>query len=232
MPDKNPNAISGFYDGIFHCYDAANVFLTLGLDGRWRRKAALLALASKPEHILDVCCGTGSLSIELNRLSMGRASITSLDFNEAMLSKARAKTSAVSFIRGEADALPFPDGTFDALTLSFAARNLNDGGAGLKKYFNEFHRVLRPGGVFVNLETSRPGNRLIRSLFHAYVRLATVPVRFLSPTHRAAYDFLAGTIADFYPPEELSAIILEAGFSKVEAHTLMFGAIAIHSAIK
>jgi demethylmenaquinone methyltransferase/2-methoxy-6-polyprenyl-1,4-benzoquinol methylase len=232
MPDKNPSEISGFYDGIFYCYDAANAFLTLGLDGRWRRAAARLALASRPERVLDVCCGTGSLSLELHRLSGGRAAVTGLDFNEAMLSRARAKNSAITFIRGDADALPFPDAAFDALTASFAARNLNDGGKGLLKYFREFHRVLKPGGSFVNIETSQPDSRFIRSLFHAYVRSMTAMVRLPAPEHKAAYGFLAGTIAAFYTPEELSKMILAAGFSKVEARPLMFGAVAIHSAVK
>ncbi len=232
MPDKNPSVISGFYDGIFHCYDAANTFLTLGLDRRWRRAAARLALASRPERVLDVCCGTGSLSAELHRLSGGLAAVTGLDFNEAMLSMARAKDPAITFLRGEADALPFPDGSFDTLTLSFAARNLNDGGKGLLKYLREFHRVLRPGGTFVNIETSQPGCRLIRGLFHAFVRLMTAVVRLLSPKNKAAYRFLAGTIETFHTPEELSKMLLAAGFSKAEARPLMFGAIAIHSAVK
>jgi demethylmenaquinone methyltransferase/2-methoxy-6-polyprenyl-1,4-benzoquinol methylase len=231
MPAKNPSTISGFYDGIFHCYDAANVFLTLGLDGRWRRAAARLALIPGPERVLDVCCGTGSLSVELHRLSGGRAAVTGLDFNEAMLSRARAKSSAVTFIRGEADALPFPDDAFDALTVSFAARNLDDDG-GLLKYFREFRRVLRPGGTFVNLETSQPGSRFIRGLFHAFVRLMTALVRLLSPKNKAAYGFLAGTIATFHTAEELSNIILAAGFSKAETHPLMFGALAMHRAVK
>ena len=231
MPDKNPNVISGFYDGIFRYYDAANVFLTLGLDGRWRRAAARLALASAPERVLDVCCGTGSLSAELHKLSGGHTAVTGLDLNGAMLSRARAKYPDITFLRGEADALPFPDGTFDALTVSFAARNLNDGG-GLPKYLREFRRVLRPGGTFVNLETSQPGNSFIRSLFHAYVGLMTALVRFLSPEHKAAYGFLAGTIATFHTPEELLKLILAAGFSKAETSPLMFGAIAIHRALK
>jgi len=233
MPDKNPSAISGFYDGIFHYYDAANSFLTLGLDARWRRAAARVALASKPEHVLDVCCGTGGLAAELHRLSDGRATVTGLDFNEAMLSRARAKNPAVTFVPGEADALPFPDRTFDALTVAFAARNLEYGGKGLLKYFREFHRVLVPGGSFVNIETSQPGNRSIRCLFHAFVRLMTaVLVRFLPPEHRAAYGFLAGTIAVFHSPEELSKLLLAAGFSKVETRPLMFGAVATHRAVK
>jgi demethylmenaquinone methyltransferase/2-methoxy-6-polyprenyl-1,4-benzoquinol methylase len=232
MPDKNPSEISGFYDGIFHYYDAANAFLTLSLDSHWRRAAARLALASRPERVLDVCCGTGSMSGELYGLSGGRAAVTGLDFNEAMLSRARAKNPSITFIRGEADALPFPDGNFDVLTVAFAARNLNDGGRCLLEYFREFRRVLKPGGTFVNIETSQPGSPSIRALFHAYVRLMTAMVRRLSPEQQAAYGFLAGTIASFHTREQLSEILLAAGFSKVESRPLMFGAIAIHSAVK
>ena len=231
MPDKTPSAVSGFYDGIFHYYETVNAFLTLGLDACWRMKAAKLALASKPAAILDVCCGTGDLALALLRLSGGRSAVTGADFNRSMLAKARARKGKVRYLEAEAENLPFPDGTFDALTVSFATRNLGRE-KDLSGYFTEFCRVLKPGGVFINLETSQPGNRFIRLVFHAYVRLMTGLVTALFPKTKTAYDFLSGTIAAFYPPGELSKIILRAGFSKVEIRPLMFGAIAIHKAIK
>lgn len=231
MPDKTPRAVSGFYDGIFHYYDAVNAFLTLGLDRHWRREAAREALASTPGRVLDVCCGTGDLSAELYRLSPGTISVTGLDFNEPMLSQARKKVPGVEFIRGEAGALPFPDGTFDALTISFATRNLGSEKA-LAGYFTEFRRVLKPGGLFIDLETSRPGNRFIRLLFHAHVRLVTGLVNIVFPKTKTAYNFLAETVAAFYSPEELSRIILAAKFSKVKVRPLMFGAVALHTAVK
>lgn len=231
MPDRTPASISGFYSGIFHYYAAVNAFLTLGLDLRWRREAARLALATQPERVLDVCCGTGDLSVEISRLSRGRTAVTGFDFNKEMLSKARGKAPEAVFLLGDAGALPFPDETFDVLTISFATRNLGRGG-GLLKYFVEFRRVLKPGGVFVNLETSQPDSRFIRFLFHAHVGLMTSLVNLVFPETKAAYSFLAGTIAAFNPPEELAEIILEAGFSKVETRRLLFGAVAIHRAEK
>ena len=230
MPDKNPSAISGFYDGIFHYYDAANSFLTLGLDARWRRAPAPgpgLGTGTHPGRL----CGTGGLSGNFTGFP-GRGRYRP-GFQRGHARGGPRKNPGIPFIRGEAGALPFPDGAFDALTVAFAARNLNYGGKGLLKYFREFHRVLGPGGTFVNIETSRPGSHFIRSLFHAFVRLMTaVLVRFLPTEHRAAYGFLAGTIAVFHSPEELSKILLAAGFSKVETARRMFGAIAIHRAIK
>lgn len=232
MPDKTPSAVSGFYDGIFHYYGAVNSFLTLGLDARWRTKAAGFAVASGPAAVLDVCCGTGDLAAELFRLSGGRSAVTGVDFNPSMLAKARAGNGGIRFLEAEASSLPFPDGTFDALTISFASRNLSPDGTGLAKYFREFHRVLRPGGVFVHLETSRPSGRFIRPAFHAYVKCMTGLVGLVLPKTREAYSFLAGTIASFPTPEYISSRILRAGFRKTEVRPLFFGALAVHISIK
>lgn len=234
MPEKIPCSVLGFYDGIFHYYDCANVFLTFGLDGVWRRTAARAALAPRPERVLDVCCGTGELTIDIHRLSRGTAHVTGLDFSEAMLSRARMKpgTAAITFVTGNAARLPFPDSSFDALTIAFATRNLGAGGSGLRNYFSEFSRVLRPGGTFIHLETSQPSNTHIRRLFHAYTGALTSVVGAVSPGGKAAYRFLAGTMSSFHGPEELSAIILKAGFSKVKYRPMTLGAVALHTAVK
>lgn len=231
MPRETGETVSGFYDGIFHCYDAANRPLTLGLDGGWRAKAAKAALRDSPASCLDVCTGTGELALLLRRFSNPGTQIIGADFNERMLSIARAKTDSIRFFRAEAAQLPFGDGTFDALTVAFAARNLNADGK-LADIFREFRRVLKPGGVFVNLETSRPRNGFIRLCFHLYVRLMTALVGAFAPGGRPAYAFLSRTIRTFHGADELSKIILDSGFSKVEVTPLLFGAVAIHRAVK
>ncbi|MBU2573777.1 MAG: ubiquinone/menaquinone biosynthesis methyltransferase [Elusimicrobia bacterium] len=232
MPRKTEEVISGFYDGIFHYYDAANRLLTLGLDGGWRLETAKIALQNSPASCLDVCTGTGELAVLLRKFSKAGTEITGADFNESMLSIARTKTAAVRFIRAEAARLPFKDETFDALTVAFAARNLNAGGKALTETFREFNRVLKPGGVFVNLETSQPQNLFVRRLFHLYVRTMTALIKVIWPGNRPAYSFLSRTVQGFYPPEKLSEILLSAGFSKVESIPLTFGAAAIHRAVK
>ena len=232
MPDKTPSAVSGFYDGIFHYYEAVNSFLTLGLDDYWRAKAAEFALVSKPAVILDVCCGSGALTLELLRLSKGRIAVIGADFNRSMLAKARILSPEAQFLEAEASHLPFPDDSFDALTISFATRNLCQGGNDLVEYFREFRRVLKPGGAFIHLETSQPHNRFIRLLFHAHSKLMISLVNILFPKTKAAYNFLSETIATFHTPEELLKIFSRAGFSKVEVLPLTFGAVAIHKAIK
>lgn len=230
MPRRTVEDISRFYDGIFHCYDAANRALTLGLDRYWRLRAAREALRDSPSSCLDVCCGSGEMALQLKKLSPG-AEMTAVDMNERMLAAAREKAAGIRFIRAEAARLPFPDGSFGAVTTAFAARNLDSEGE-LAGIFREFRRVLKPGGVFVNLETSQPRGASVRRCFHLYVRLMTAIVGAFTPANRAAYAFLSETIRSFYGPDELTRMILSAGFSKVEVTTLNFSSIAVHRAVK
>ncbi|MFA6434469.1 MAG: ubiquinone/menaquinone biosynthesis methyltransferase [Elusimicrobiales bacterium] len=232
MPDKTPSSISGFYDGIFNCYETANTLLTLGLNAYWRKKAAKTVLAARPGSCLDVCTGTGGLAVLIHELSRGRIDLTGLDFNESMLSKARARTDKIRFLRGEAGALPFPDATFDAVTVSFAARNLAAGPGTLPEIFKEFRRVLKPGGLFVNLETSRPGNIFIRKIFYLYVNAMTALAAVIFPKSKAAYSFLASSIHTFHSAQELTGTLLDSGFASVETAPSFFGAVAVHKAVK
>lgn len=233
MPEKNPSSVLGFYAGIFNFYDTANTLLTFGLDRAWRRRAAREALVSSPRSVLDVCCGTGALTRELRRLSKGPVRVTGLDFSAPMLSLAEnaSRGEDITFIKADADRLPFPDASFDVLTIALASRNLNAAG-GLPRYFAEFRRVLKPGGSFVHLETSRPRSRLIGFFFRAYVRLSTAFVAALFPGGRTAYRFLASSMLSFHGPEKITELLLAAGFTKAESRPLMFGALALHQAVK
>lgn len=215
-------------------YEAANHILTMGLDILWRKKAALHAAQGGGEHWLDVCSGTGDMAILLRRLADEKTTIVSQDFCRPMLQKARLKPEAqnISFSVSDALDLQFPDNTFDLVTISFATRNLNAGRDILLRYFREFYRVLKPGGRFINLETTQPQSKIVRQLFHLYVRLAVAPVGYLISGSRAAYKYLSYTIPRFFNAEELSDILYEAGFKKVSFSHLTFGVCAMHTAIK
>ncbi len=128
--------------------------------------------------------------------------------------------------------MPFPDETFDVVTIAFATRNLHRDRESLANCFGEFRRVLRPGGLFVNLETSQPRNRLWRALFHVYIRLAVRPIGRLLSGSRSGYAYLAYTIPRFYDERELSGLLGECGFGTVAAETLLGGIAAIHVARK
>lgn len=231
MPNRTEKNISGFYDGIFYFYEAANIFLTLGLIRLWRKKAAKLALKEKPFHCLDLCCGTGDFTSVLEKLSDEKIEITGIDFNESMLSKTPQKPN-ISFILADAKTIPFKNEKFDLVTISFAARNLNTSRENFVKILKEIKRVLKPGGVFVNLETSHPENFFAHKMFLVYTKTIISVLRVLSPKNKAAYSFLSNSITSFYTAKELSKIITETGFKKTEYSHLFFGAASIHKAVK
>jgi len=152
-----------------------------------------------------------------------------------MLSVARGKPSlarpGVAFAASEAARLPFPDATFDAITIGFATRNIDSSRERLLRHLREFHRVLCPGGFLLNLETSQPASTVWRRLFHLYVALAVRPIgRWVSGSR--GYAHLAHTIPRFHTGAELTALLREADFSRVEETRRLGGIAAVHVAHK
>jgi demethylmenaquinone methyltransferase/2-methoxy-6-polyprenyl-1,4-benzoquinol methylase len=134
------------FDRIAPFYDAMNRAMTMGLDGRWRRLAAT-AVVQPGDNVLDAACGTGDLAIAALRAG---GKVTGLDVSEPMLERARRKNGAIEWVRGDLLELPFPDASFDAATIGFGIRNVEDHERGLA----ELARVLRPGGRRVSSATS------------------------------------------------------------------------------
>lgn len=217
-------------------YERVNRILTLGLDCRWRRAAARTAAAAGGRRWLDVCSGTGDMARRLLRWAPPGVRLTAVDFSRPMLSRAKARDEdrRIDFSLAEAKDLPFADGAFDVLTVSFATRNLNLSVPALEAAFREFHRVLRPGGTFVNVETSQPPHALVRAGFRLYVRLLVRPLGRLvaGRAGRAGYAYLAATIPRFHAAEDLAAILTRAGFRRVAFRRLLFGAAAVHASVR
>jgi demethylmenaquinone methyltransferase/2-methoxy-6-polyprenyl-1,4-benzoquinol methylase len=223
------------YTGVPLTYELLNHLFTLGQDILWRKKAARMAAAGGGTHWLDVGIGTGEMAANLQRLATDDTQVIALDFSLPMMREAMKKpvVEKVSFTLGEATRIPFIDNSIDAITLSFASRNINSSGKGnLLKCFREFHRILKPGGVFVNLETSQPRYSIIRQAFHLYVKLTVYPVGKTVSRSKAAYTYLSHSMRRFYSAEELEDIMRQAGFSEVGFDRLMLGAAAIHKARK
>lgn len=222
------------YSEVADSYELVNHVLTLGLDISWRKKAARLAAETTGRYWLDVCSGTGEMAHSLSRYAEDGVKIISVDFSSPMLSKARKKKNqgSISLVEAEARRLPFPEETFDLVTISFATRNISSSQDYLTTHLREFYRVLRPGGRFVNLETSQPSSPLLRRVFRFYVSLVVKPIGTLISGSKAGYNYLSFTIPRFYPAEEFSSIIRQAGFSQVQHTPLFFGAAAIHVAEK
>jgi demethylmenaquinone methyltransferase/2-methoxy-6-polyprenyl-1,4-benzoquinol methylase len=215
---------------VAETYERVNRVLTLGFDRRWRRATARRAARQGGSRWLDVCSGTGEMAENLARRAPEGTEIVALDFSLPMLSHARTKTMArpVAFVLGDVKSLPFPDATFDLATISFATRNINLSRPVLVATFGEIRRVLKPGGRFVNLETSQPRWGIVRKLFHAYVAALVRRVGSRISGSTAGYAYLSTTIPRFYGAEELAAILREAGFASVSVKRLLFGAAAIH----
>jgi len=174
------------------------------------------------------------MALNLSRLANRGVKIVSVDFCPPMLKRGREKRNILNLspVLADAMSLPFPDETFDLITISFATRNINPNTDILIDHLKEFCRVLKPGGYFINLETSQPSVKIIQKLFYLYIKLAVKPLGSLISGSKAGYTYLSSTIPRFYHPEEFSSIIHEAGFPRVTHQPLFFGIAAIHDAQK
>ena len=226
--------VQKIYKEVAKTYELVNHVLTLGLDIRWRKKAARIAARKGGTLWLDVCSGTGEMAQNLSILADDGVDVCAVDFSYPMLKKAIEKRNApnLSPIIAEAGILPFPDMSFDLVTISFATRNLNPRREILESYLEEFSRVLKTGGLFVNLETSQPSVKTIRKFFHLYVNWIVRPVGWILSGSKAGYSYLSFTIPRFYAPDEFAQILRQTGFSEVEYRRLLLGISAIHVAKK
>lgn len=213
-------------------YERVNHLLTFGLDVLWRKNAVRIAVHKGGSLWLDVCTGTGETAVCLSGKASADTQVFAVDMNSSMLCEAvrKPQTRGIRFTQADVQHLPFQGHTFDLITLSFATRNLNLSRDMLVRTFAEFRRVLKPGGRFVNLETSQPANRIVRRLFHRYVGLLVPRLGFRISGSTAGYTYLARSIFRFHDAETLSALLHEAGFQSVQVKHLLFGAVAIHNA--
>ncbi len=229
---KSP--VQKIFEEVPKTYELTNHILTLGMDILWRKKAVRMAAEGGGSMWMDICSGTGETAAYLRKIAPEGTTVLSADFCFPMLQRATLKREAkgIFFALTDAAFLPFPDGTFDLITISFATRNLNVNRENLVRCFKEFCRVLKKGGRFVNLETSQPDSKFVRKLFHAYIGLLVRPIGELISGSKAGYTYLSQTIPRFYNAKELASIMIEAGFSRVLYEKMVFGAAAIHKAFK
>lgn len=231
-----PQGLQKMFADVPRTYEMINFLLTLGFDRRWRRRAADLAVSSGGNRWLDVCCGTGDMTMQLARRAarVGGIQIHCSDFSQPMMAKLLQKSSPVTINATLSNVryLPYRDQTFDLVTISFASRNINVTRERFVETFSEFRRILRPGGRFVNLETSQPPNRLWRALVHFFVKLTVYPTGGALSGAWTAYRYLSQTIPRFYDADQLATILKEAGFDTVKYVRLLSGVAAVHIAYR
>jgi demethylmenaquinone methyltransferase / 2-methoxy-6-polyprenyl-1,4-benzoquinol methylase len=221
--EKDPRQVAEMFDGVARGYDRANTFISLFQDRRWRRHMVRTLQLLPGAKVLDVAAGTAVSTVELTR---NGAWAVALDFSIGMLRAGRRR--AVPKVAGDAMHLPFADGTFDAVTISFGLRNVQDPGAALA----EFARVVRPGGQLLVCEVSRPRFALLRAghRFHLRRVLPMLAKRFA--TNPEAYTYLAESTEAWPSPRELGRMIAGAGWRSVAWRSMTFGVVALHHAIR
>jgi demethylmenaquinone methyltransferase/2-methoxy-6-polyprenyl-1,4-benzoquinol methylase len=217
-----PDAVRTMFDRIAPVYDAMNHVMTMGLDRRWRRLTAE-AVVRHGNEVLDACCGTGDLAVADGRAG---GDVTGLDFSERMLDRARPKSAAVSWVRGDVLAMPFRDASFDVVTVGFGIRNVED----LEAVLRELARVLRPGGRLGCLEITRPRGAL-RPFFRLWFD-GLVPLAGKLLPGGVAYSYLPASVRRFPGPEDLADAMRRAGFDEVGWRLLGGGIVALHTAVK
>ncbi|MGC9471680.1 MAG: ubiquinone/menaquinone biosynthesis methyltransferase [Bacteroidales bacterium] len=219
-------------------YDMMNRLLTLGLDERWRKKAAKTCLAASPTRVMDLCTGTGDMVMHLSRLCKnGKCELLALDFSPPMLNLAIEKAAKkalipIRFTEGDVASMPYENGYFDAVTLGFAFRNLTFRNPRTVDYLSEILRIIRKDGRLVIVETAQPGNRLLKFLFRIYMKVFVARLGGWISGHRAAYRYLAYSAINYYAPAKIKELLLQNGFSRVEDYPLMGGIAAIYVAVK
>jgi demethylmenaquinone methyltransferase/2-methoxy-6-polyprenyl-1,4-benzoquinol methylase len=223
--DKNPAEVAAMFDGVAKRYDLVNDLLSLGRTKAWRRATTAIIYPKPGMKILDLAAGTGSSS---EPLAKAGADVIPADFSEGMLAAGRKARPHLPFTKADALNLPFEDGRFDLLTISFGLRNTNDTDKALK----EALRVVKKGGRLVVAEFSSPTWRPFRTIYINYLMRALPAIARKTSSNPDAYIYLAESIRAWPDQRALAAKIEAAGWSRVTWKNLTGGVVAVHSAYK
>ncbi len=227
MKNNNPDSIREMFDRISPRYVLINKIMTFGQDRYWRKELVRLSGLKTGDDFLDVATGTGDVIHEIFRAGYELKRVTGLDFSHGMLEVARGRfkgVSKVEWIEGDALRLPFGDEEFDVVTSAYLMRNAGD----IYSAFAEQFRVLKPGGRIACLDTTPPGNTVLKPFINFYLLKIIPLIGTLFAGSRSAYTYLPETTKAFKSADEIQAIMTESGFSGVSFKKYMFGTISIH----
>ena len=237
--DQTDFPLHSFYGDIHASYDRVNRIFTFGRDRSWRRQASKELLKSGPGHVLDLCTGTGDFVLELARQtdhSAREIKLTGFDFSSDMLKEAQRKQAElyqgknplpINFIEGDAGKMPFEDGRFDSMGITFGIRNLVYENSNASGHLSEMNRVLRAGGELVVLESSKPANPLWRAFNNCYLRFILPYLGGVISGNMKAYQYLATSSKNYYTREEMGKILHDAGFEMIRSRSLFLGSVML-----
>ncbi|MEU5437595.1 demethylmenaquinone methyltransferase [Streptomyces sp. NPDC020719] len=223
--DKQPHEVASMFDDVAANYDLTNDVLSLGQARLWRKEVAKAVDARPAQKVLDLAAGTATSSLPFAATG---AYVVPCDFSIGMLKVGKARHPHLPLTAGDATKLPFKDDTFDAVTISFGLRNVQDTDAALR----ELLRVTRPGGRVVICEFSHPTWKPFRTVYTEYLMRALPPVATAVSSNPDAYVYLAESIRAWPDQSELAAKLQRAGWSKVAWRNLTGGVVALHRGYK
>ena len=224
--------VAKMFDTISNEYDGLNRVISFGIDLKWRNKVVEIVGLQNPDSILDIATGTGDLAINLTKTNAKK--IIGLDISEGMLNVGREKINlkqlnhTIDMVVGDSENLPFENDSFDAITVAFGVRNFET----LEKGLSEILRVLKPGGIFVILETSVPSKFPFRQGYFMHTKIFLPLIGKLFSKDKQAYGYLSASAAKFPCGEAFNNILKKTGFIKVKDLPQTFGVATIYTASK
>ena len=230
--DSKKQQVESMFDTISDNYDRLNRVISLGIDQSWRKKVIKRVIDHQPETVLDVATGTGDLVIAL--AASTATELVGLDLSKGMLNAGEQKIrdkqlqDRISMRQGDAEAIPYEDHHFDAITVAFGVRNFEN----LEKGLKEMRRVLKPGGLVVILETAVPTKFPFKQFYKLYSSNLLPLIGRLFSKDRAAYQYLSESASVFPYGEAFNNILRNSGFIQVEDMPQTFGVASIYKATK
>jgi ubiquinone/menaquinone biosynthesis methyltransferases len=221
------NAIAGHYDFM-------NSLMSMGMDKRWRKIAVQHVGARPGMNIIDVCCGTGQLSMELGKAVSPKGMVTGLDFSQNMLNVAKhslehyPNRGCIKFIQGNAMEIPFPNHSFDGVTIGWGLRNLPD----LRQGIREMVRVVKPGGKVVSLDMAKPTLLGFKQVYWLYFERLVPLMGKIWAQKSSAYQYLHDSAREFPSQQRLANIFAECGLINTSYENLAGGVVAVVTGTK
>ena len=229
--DKQNYPLHDYYKDIYKKYDLVNRIFTFGLDKRWRKKAVARCLENSPSNVLDVCTGTGDLILEIANKAENTQYLSGYDFSPEMLKVAKEKASDagsnIDLIEGNVASMPYENEHFDAAGISFGLRNLIYQNSNADQHLQEIHRVLKSGGRFVILESSKPSNPVWRFFNGIYLQYILPYLGGAISGNLKAYKYLASSSKNYYTREQMRTILTSSGFAWESSQSLFLGSVML-----
>lgn len=221
--------VRDMFNTIARRYDLMNTLMSLGMDKHWRKVAVYYAKAKPGANMLDVCCGTGQLSLELAKTVGPKGKVTGVDFSEKMLAEAKilvqhnSPAQNITLLQGDAMALPFADNSFDGATVGWGLRNLPD----LKRGIQEMTRVVKPGSWVVSLDMAKPSLPVFKQIYWLYFERLVPAMGKLWAGKKSAYRYLHDSARTFPSQDLLARIFSECGLTETGYRNLAGGVVAV-----